>query len=73
MYVKTRFLPYMKLPDNAVQTADLLIRVDCLIVEVHLLLKRRPALIHSRTCFHQVEESQSVFGPHHCRAPLNRF
>lgn len=36
----------VSLPDNTIQTADLLVGVDSLVIEGHLLLERSPAVLH---------------------------
>lgn len=43
---------FICVPHNTVQTADLLIGVDRLIVEVHLLLKGGPAFLHAGPHLH---------------------
>lgn len=48
----------MVVPDNTVQTTDLLVGAHSLIIECHLLLKRSPTLLCG-------EMSGRVFGSHH--------
>lgn len=60
----------MSSPENTVQTADLLVREDGLIIGGHFLLERGPALLQSSSGLSGVERSCRVFGPHHHRSLL---
>lgn len=57
------------LPDNTVQTADLLIGVGVLIFEDRVLVGGRPVLLHRDPSVFPVE-GRRVFGPHRRRVSL---
>lgn len=70
---QTQNMNMLFVPNDTVQTTDLLVGVDSFIIECHLLLKRSPTLLHSRPGLLQVERSGRVFGPHHRWALLYRL
>lgn len=67
---KSHHLQLRFVPDNAIQTADLLVGVDSLILERQLLLERGTALLHDHVGLPAVERSSRIFWPHHGQALL---